>query len=345
MEELELAGLAEELFWGFSIDQETLINAIRAGKIGEALSVFGEALLQSIGQPFDYMKEYMIAFLLLGIGAGVIKQLNAMFKDAGTQQISFWVIYLLLARQMIVIYHNGEEVAKACLERLISFGNVFVPVFSAALTFAAGKLTGTGYIATLLLVIYVVEQFLLVVMVPLVKGYMLFSVLGGLWQKERVEKILELLEKGIGLGFKGMFAAITGIGLLQSMILPYVDHTKVGAVKKIVDLIPGAGGVAGTTLEMITGSAVLLKNGIGVIGLLLLLLVAAGPLIKVGLLCVMMKLAGVIYGLLGEKNMTWCADKLSLAQGYLWKITGAGLLLFVVWIILAVYTTNQRLSI
>lgn len=345
MEELELAGLADELFLGFQIDQDALINAICAGEIGQALSIFGDAVLHSIGQPFEYMKECMITLFLLGIGAGIIKQLNFMFKDAGMQQVSFWVIYLLLARQLLVLYYHGEEVVQLCLERLISFGNVFVPVFSAALTMSAGKLTGTGYIATLLLVIYVVEQFLLVVMVPLVEAYMLFSILGGLWQKERVEKMLELLEKALGLGFKGMFTAVTGIGLLQSMILPYVDHAKVGAVKKIVDLIPGAGSVAGTTLEMITGSAVLLKNGIGVIGLLLLLLVAAGPLIKVGLICAIMKLAGVVYGLLGEKKMTWCADKLSLAQGYLWKIAGAGLLMFVVWIILAVYTTNQRLSI
>ena len=343
MENMDLGKLAENLFQGFQIDGAGLVQALKDGEIGEVISIFMEAILDTVGRPVEYLKEYLIALIVLGIGAALLKQLGLFFKDSGVQKIGFWIVYLILASQLLNLYYNGETVAQECLQRLITFGNVFIPVFSAVLTFAAGSVTGAGYIATLLLIIYLIEQFLLLVMVPLVEGYMLLSLLGALWQKDRVEKLMELVEKGIGLGFKGMFLATTGLGVIQSMILPYVDQTKVGAVKKIVDIIPGVGGLAGTTLEMITGSAILLKNGIGVIGILLLLLVAAAPLLKIGLLCLVMKLAGVVYGLLDDKQMTWCADKLAQSEEYLWKITGAGTLMFLLWIVLAVYTTNQRL--
>lgn len=343
MENMDLGQLAVDLFQGFQIDGAGLVQAIQDGQIGEAVSIFAEAVWKTVEQPAEYLKEYLVSLVLLGIGAVLLKQLGLFFKDSQVQKIGFWIVYLILASQLLTLYYNGESVAQECLSRLISFGNVFVPVFSAVLTFASGSVTGAGYIASLLLVIYLIEQFLLTVMVPLVEGYMLLSLLGALWQKDRVEKLMELMEKGIALGFKGMFLATTGLGVLQSMILPYVDHAKVGAVKKIVDIIPGVGGLAGTTLEVITGSAVLLKNGIGVIGILLLVLVAAAPLLKIGVLCLVMKLAGVVYGLFGEKQMTWCADKLGQAEGYLWKITVAGTALFFLWIVLAVYTTNQRL--
>lgn len=343
MENMDLGQLAGDLFQGFQIDADRMIEAVRNGQIGEALDVFGKAVADTVGQPAEYLKEYLTAFIVLGIGAALLKQLGLFFHDSQVQKIGFWIIYLILARQLLVLYYNGETVAAECLEQLISFGNVFVPVFSAVLTFAAGKVTGTGYIATLLFIIYVIERFLAVVMLPLVEGYMLLSLLGALWQKDRVEALMELLEKAIAWGFKGMLLATTGLGVLQSMILPYVDSTKTGALKKMVDMIPGIGGVAGTTLEMVTGSAVLLKNAIGVIGVLLLVLVATVPLLKIGLLCLTMKIAAVVYGLLGEKHLTWCADKLGAAQGYLWKITGSGMLLFLLWIVLAVYTTNQRL--
>ncbi len=343
MEEMNLGELAGELFQGFQIDGASIVEAVGTGDIGGALGILGEAILKTIGQPFAFLKEYLITLIILGIGAVLLKQLGLFFKNSQVQKISFWIVYLILAGQLLVLYYNAESIAKECLQGLIRFGNIFVPVFSAVLTFASGSVTGTGYIATLLLIIYMIEQFLLLLMVPLAEGYMLLSLLGALWQKERVIKLMELMEKGLTLGFKGMFAAVTGLGILQSMLLPYVDSVKLGAMKKVVDVIPGVGNLAGTTLELITGSAVLLKNGIGIIGVLLLLLVSAVPLLKIGLLCLTVKLAAVVYGLFGEKQMTWCADRLGMAQMYLWKITGAGTLLFLLWIILAVYTTNQRL--
>ena len=343
MENMDLGQLAGDLFQGFQIDGERLVEAILAGQIGEAVSVFLEAVGNTIGRPTEYLKEYLIAFVVLGIGAALLKQLGLVFKDSQVQKIGFWIVYLILARQLLVLYYNGEEVARECLQKLISFGNVFVPVFSAVLTFAAGSVTGAGYIATLLFIIYLIEQFLMIVMLPLVEGYMLLCLLGALWQKDRVEKLMELMEKGLTLGFKAILLSTTGLGVLQSMILPFVDRAKMGVVKKVVNILPGVGGLGEITLELINGSAVLLKNGIGVIGILLLLLLAAAPLWKLGMICLIMKLASVVYGLFDDRQMAWCADKLSLAEGYLWKITASGILLFLLWIVLAVYTTNQRL--
>jgi stage III sporulation protein AE len=343
MEHMELGQVAVDLFQGFAIDGMELARAVGEGKIGEALAILGEAVWNMVGQPMVYVKEYLIIFIILGIGAALIKQLGMFFQDSQVQKIGFWIVYLLLTSQFLGLYYNGEVVVQECLGKLIDFGNVFVPVFAGVLTLAAGSVTGSGYITVLLLIIYLVEQFLLNVMVPLVEGYMLLCLLGTLWQREHVEKLMELIGKGIGLGFKGMFIATTGLGILQSMLLPYVDRTKMGAVKKIVDLIPGVGGLTGTTLEMVTGSAVLLKNGIGVIGILLLVLAAAVPLLKLGFLCLLFKLASVVFGLFGEKQMMWCSDNLAMAEGYLWKTAFCGTMLFMLWIVLAVYTTNQRL--
>ena len=342
MENMSLEQLTENLFQGFTIDSDALIQAVSSGNVLGAIGILQDAVLETLGRPIDYLKEYFFALLAVGIGAAMIKQLGLFFKDSQVQKISFWIVYLILSKHLLTLYYNGETVAKECLGTFIDFGHVFIPVFSVVLTLASGSMTGVGYIATLTFIIYVIEQFLLVMMIPLVEGYMLLGLLGALWQKDRVEKLMDFLEKGISLGFKGMFAAITGLGILQSMILPYVDYSKVGVAKKVIEMIPGVGSLAGGTMELLGGSAVLLKNGVGVIGMLLLLLASAIPLIKIGLIYVVMKLAAVIYGLFGEKQMTWCADKLGQAEGYMLKITGAGLMMFLLWIVLAVYTTNQK---
>lgn len=342
MEEQNLFELTETLFEGFQIDGAALASAVGSGNIAEAGKIFMEALLAMLGHPLTYMKEYLLALIGIGVGAAFLKQLNLFFKESEAADCSFWVVYLLLAKQLVTLYYNGEGVARECLNRVIDFGHVFIPVFSLVLTMASGSITGAGYIATLTLIIYVIEQFLLIIMLPLAEGYMLLCLLGALWQTERVEKLLEFLEKGIALGFKGMFAAITGLGVLQSMLLPYADQAKSSAARRLVEQLPGVGSLLGSTMELLGGSAVLLKNGVGMIGLLLLLLAAAAPMLKIGLLCLIMRLAAVVYGLLGEKKLTWCADRLGQAEGYILRIAGAGVMLFLLWIVLAVYTTNLK---
>ena len=343
MEDMSLSGATEALFQGFAIDGGKLVEAILQGDFQKVLEMLGNAVLDAVENPFVLMKEYLVTFLLIGIGASVLKQLEHLVESTQMHKTSFWIIYLIMAKEVMALFYASQGVVRSSLDGILQFGKVFVPTFSAALTLASGRLTGAGYIAVLSLVIYVVDALLLAVFLPVIESYMLLSVLGGVWQKERVEHILALLEKGIKLAFKGVFAVVTSIGLLQSMILPFVDQTKVGAAKKLIALIPGVGKVSDTALEMISGSAILLKNGIGVVGILLLLFVCAVPLLKVGSLCMVMKVTSVLYGLLGEKELTWSMDKLSNAQLILLKTIGMAFLLFAVWILLAVYTTNQRL--
>lgn len=335
---------AEPLFQGLHIDGGALLEAVLSGRISEAFFLIWQAVKSSMEQPFLGLREYILSFLLLAIGAAMLGQMEMVFHKEELRKAGYWMIYLLLARQLIVLYYNGEEIAGGTIRQIIAFGNIFIPVFSAVLTAASGSVTSAGYMGTLMLIIYVMERLLLQLMIPLVESYMLLGILGGLWQKERVEKLMKLLEKGISLVFHGIFLTVTGIGLLQSMILPYVDYTKLGAVKKIISNIPGIGTVTGTTLELMAGSAVLLKNGLGVIGLLLMTGLAAYPCLQIGLIWLLLRLASVIYGLFGEKELDWCADKLGNAEGYLLKIIGFGVLLFCLWITLAVYTTNQRMG-
>lgn len=342
MNGMDLGRLSTELFQGFLIDGDGLVQALQEGDFGRMIQIFSEAIKDTTGQPVQYVREYMITLFLLGIGAAVLKQTGYLFQDPAAGKMGFWIIYLLLSMQLLALYYNGEEVARRCLTDITSFGNVFIPVFSVVLVFASGSMTGTGYVATFMFIIYVIERFLLMLMLPCVEGYMLLSLLGSLWERDRVEKLMNLLEKGLALGFKLVFIALMGIGVLQSMLLPYADSVKSGAFKKLAGLIPGVGKAAEGSIEMAAGAAVLLKNGIGIIGILLILLAAAVPMLKIGLLCIVMKTAASIYGLLGDKQMTWCADKMGTAGGYLWKITGTGVVLCILWIVLAVYTTNQR---
>lgn len=58
-----------------------------------------------------------------------------------------------------------------------------------------------------------------------------------------------------------MLTCITGIGLLQSMVTPVLEQLKLNVAGKALSAIPGLGGLAEGTAQLLIGSAVLVKTG------------------------------------------------------------------------------------
>lgn len=343
MTESDLYETAAQWFSGLSVDTDALIQALAAGEMSEAFRLLAAAVLNTLGSPFAFFRSVLFSFLLLGIGGAVLKILDETLKEGQAGVIGGFIVRLLLAGQLMVLYEEALDMSRELLNSIVSFGSFFVPVFSVVLTTVSGTGTAAGYISLLSLVIYITERLLLNILLPVLEAHFLLVILAGFWQKERLERLLKLMEKGFGFICKGLLGAVTGLGFLQSLVLPYADALKVGAMQKAAQIIPGVGGIAGSTWDLITGSAVLLKNTIGVLGVAALALAAAYPLCRLLVLQFSLKMAAALMSLLGAGEFGWSVEESGTCVEYLMKVAGLSLVLFLVWVILAVCTTNLRL--
>ncbi|MCD7738751.1 MAG: stage III sporulation protein AE [Lachnospiraceae bacterium] len=343
MTETQLYETVEQWFSGFQIDTEALIAALWEGDFFEAFQLLGTAALGLLGNPVTLVRSVLFSFLLLGIGGAVLKILDETMRDGHVKLIGGWIIRLMTAAQLLTLFYEAMSMCRELLNTIVTFGNFFVPVFSVTLATVSGTGTSAGYIALLSLIIYITERVLLKLLLPLVEVHFLLVIMAGFWQKERLERILKLLEKVLSLVCKGILGAVTGMGFLQSLLLPYADALKIGAVQKAAEMIPGVGAISGTAWDFITGSAVLLKNTIGVLGVLALALTAAWPLFRLLVLQLALKLSAALMGLMGAGELCFSVDQGGVSVEYLLKLAGLAVVLFLVWVVLAVCTTNQRM--
>ena len=133
---------------------------------------------------------------------------------------------------------------------------------------------------------------------------------------------------------------MTGISVFQALITPVVDSVKKSALQRLVSVIPGIGDAADGALDMVLGSALVIKNSIGVVLLLLILVLCAAPLIKIGLIAGVLKCAAALMGVVGDKRITTCVNRAGDAGLLLLKTTGTAMLLFLISI--AVVTASGR---
>ena len=188
----------------------------------------------------------------------------------------------------------------------------------------------------MILLIYLVELIISRVLLPFVHVYLTMQILNFLSEDEVLSKFAEFIKMAVEWCLKVLFAGITGISLVQGLLSPAIDTVKRNAVTKGIEMIPGIGDIAGSTGEMLMGAAVLVKNGIGVAGALIVFAICLVPILNMAVVTLLYKGIAAFIQPLSEKRFTETIS--SMGEGYylLLKIEIATALLFLITIAVAV---------
>ena len=111
-----------------------------------------------------------------------------------------------------------------------------------------------------------------------------------------------------------MLTCIIGINAVQGLLAPAVDTLKRSALTRTLEAIPWIGRIAGGAAEVVLGTAVLIKNGIGVAGALIAAAICAVPILQMLLLAFLYKLAAALVQPVSDKRITDCIG--SVSEGY-----------------------------
>lgn len=122
------------------------------------------------------------------------------------------------------------------------------------------------------------------------------------------------MEKLVTWGLKTMFGIVIGINVVQGLLGPAIDVLKRSALTKTIEAIPGIGNTFGSITDVVLGTAVLLKNGIGMAGAAFLLLLCVVPVVQVALSCLMFKVTAALVQPVSDERITGCIR--SVSEGY-----------------------------
>ena len=309
----------------------------------EAIRLLWESVKEKLFAELAGMKNIIASILILGIISALFTSFSDVFQNHQIADISFYFLYLLLMSALMKAFLTAASIAGQTVENIVLFIKMFIPAYYMAVGAATGAVTGTVYYQFTLVLAYGIEKIIFSYLIPLVYSYVLLALMNGIWAEERLTLLLDFLKKGIGAGLKVAMGAITSLSLFQSMIAPVLDSLRVSAVKKAIGAIPGIGNLAEGVTEMVIGSAVLIKNSIGILMLLLLLAVCLVPLVKLLVIAGMMKGSAALAGIVSDKRITGCTDRVGDGSLLLFKAAFTAVALFMITIAVVAYTTGKGL--
>ena len=328
------------LFPDYTFDGRTVMSLILQGRLWDALKELGNGITGAIYSQTEEVKTLFLAILVLGIVAALFVNFADMFQNHQVSDIAFYFVYLLMIAVLLNAFVSAVSIVREILETVTAFMKIYIPTYIVAVGSASGIASASVYYQILLFVVYLIEWGYLSILLPVVYSYMLLTVINGIWMEEKLALLLELLNKAIGISIKITLGVITGFSLLQSMISPVIDSLQASAVKKAMSAIPGIGGLTEGMFEMVVGSAVLIKNSIGLYITFVLIVLCCIPVVKLVLFTAAIKVSAALMGIVSDKRMTNCANKVGDANFMLLKIAVSSVSMFVIQIAIITYTTS-----
>lgn len=318
-----------------------MFTQILSGDILGGISDSIQMIIDSLVAEVSSIRSVFIWILVLGIVAAVISHFVEIFDNHQIADIGFYFTYLCMIVILVKCFMTTAAVAADAIENIVSFIQIFVPAYFLSVGVATGTLTSAAGYQLTILIIYMVEHVLVTLVLPLISSYVLLSLVNGLWVEEKLGLLAEGIEKATLFLLKAALGIVTGISAFQSMITPAIDSVKATALQKTVASIPGIGDAADGVMDVVLGSAVLIKNSIGLVMLLLLIGISAAPLCKIFIMACLFKVVAAVLSVVSDKRITSCTNKVGIGSQLLFKTAGTSVLLFMITISIAAYTTNR----
>lgn len=243
-----------------------------------------------------YLNLHLLRQLVvIGILAALLQRLSTSFGIKGIVDLAFGVCFLVLVLIALQSFQITLALASRTVDNMVSFMYALLPTLS-TLLLAVGGITSTTVFHPLLMgLVGAIAGLVEYLLFPMILFSTVFSLVAHFSSEFPLVKLGALLRQGAITLLGIFFLVFSGFMAFQGAIAPVSDGISLRTAKYFTKtLIPIAGGMFADTLEVVIGGSLLIKNGVGVFGLVMVVLLVATPLLKVWASVLVYKLVGAI---------------------------------------------------
>ncbi|MGI6093321.1 MAG: stage III sporulation protein AE [Veillonellaceae bacterium] len=247
--------------------------------------------------------------LFLAVLCAMLQNLQNSFNQSGISLLAYSLCYIFLAVIALTAFCNALNLARETVGYMVGFMQALLPLMITLLT-GVGAITSAALFTPLMLfVVATVSIVVKDVVLPLLLLTATLEFVNYLTDKYRLNNLTGIIKQTgmIVLGFT--MVIFIGIITIQGVAGGVADGITLRTAKfATATFVPVVGKMFADTVELVMGASLLLKNAIGIFGVMAVLLICAFPLIKLLSLVAIIKIAGALVQPMGDEKMAKCLD-------------------------------------
>lgn len=298
-----------------------MIAKLSRGELGISVSEVFKGLLKYLFREMVANSRLMGQLLLLAVLCAILQNVQSAFEKGTVGKVAWSVCFLVLLTLALGSFTMALQTGREAIETMVGFMHAMLPVLITLLTAMGNITTATLFHPLTLVVLSTISTLIKNVVFPLIFFAVILGLANKISSKVDVSRLADLF-RHLAIGLLGTFFTVfLGFMMVQGIAGSVADGVALRTAKFGIGVfVPVVGKLFSDALEAVIGTSLLLKNAVGLVGIVGVFFICAFPILKIVSLMLIYKISAAIIQPIGDKMI---ADSLNLMSNSLTMVFAA----------------------
>lgn len=288
------------------LDKSTLYEMIKEKKTLSLKNVLYGIL--------DYLFQELLAngkllgmLLMLTLFSTILQTMHAAFERGSISKIAYFVVYIVLLFLALNSFYDAASYATETIMMMNHFMLALIPLVLGLMSSFGNMIAVSFFQPIIIFFVNISGTLVIKVILPILFLAALLLIVSTLNEQYKATHLANLL-KSIGLGILGVFITVfLSVMSVQGATSAVQDGVAMKTTKFITgNFIPVVGRTFTDATDTILSASLLLKNAVGIVGLIIIIFLALFPAIKIFVIGVIYRIGAAILQPIGDGPIVEC---------------------------------------
>lgn len=275
------------------IDISKILNGAIKGEVDN--STLFKKIFNLLGSEVINNVNAIVSILAIIVIHSILKSISESLENDGVAKLIYYVQYILIVTIIMTNFSDIVKLVQDTTSNLVGFMNMLVPLLISLMLYTGSITTSSVIEPIILFMINFIGNIIQDLIIPLVLILTSLVIISKISDRVQIDRLSKFLKSGI-VWFLGIVLTIfVGVVSLEGTISSSVDGITAKTAKSVVSsAIPVVGKILGDAVDTVLGCGIILKNAVGLVGVIIVIGICIMPIIKLAVLSVFYKLLATL---------------------------------------------------
>lgn len=265
------------------IDFNELFNSVIVGKIDNKTII--NSILKLLGKEVISSAAIIGGIIIIIVIHSIFKSLSDGLENKSISQITYYIQYILIVTLIMTNFSEILSTIKESIQSLVDFMNNLIPILI-TLMLTTGNIVSVNLIQPIILfVITFIGNFIVSILIPIILVATALGIISKVSDKVQIDKLSKFLKSSVIWVLGIVLTLFVGVISIEGNLSSTVDGVTAKTTKAAVSsFIPVVGKILGDAVDTVMGCSNILKNAVGIVGVVVIIGICVLPIIKLILL-------------------------------------------------------------
>ena len=293
----------------------------------------------------EFKENKSLLFQIIGVSflCAILKHIQSSF-GGNVSEIAFYVCYMLIIVLIIASFTNITTISINAINKLTSFMEIIIPTLIALMIGMGNISTVIAMQPIILTLISIISVIVSKLVIPIIVTSTILNLIGNISKQVNVESLSKFMKKTVMYVLEFVMIIFLGLLSLEGSLASNVDGITAKVAKTAVsNVVPVVGKLISDATDSVIGAVSITKNAVGIIGMLTIVMIVAGPILKAFVCMTFFNLSSAICDTIADERISKSMSTVAESIKHIFGILIMVLFLFIIAITLMIKISNFSL--